>query len=102
MSRTTSTPIRRAYLHYGIQLSLSDLRNMVKQIQDGRGRLVRRQSAWVTIWDVGVVVPCGTLASALCLDPEPALVYPAVKSRTIRVVYDKKNKCIASVIPHDA
>jgi hypothetical protein len=87
---------RRAFEQFGLHLTNTDLGEIVRMIQAGDGILIEVRSKRLTVWEVQLPLPCN-LATALTLDPEPALVYPAVKTFILRVVYDKQRKTVVSV-----
>jgi hypothetical protein len=62
---------------YGIQATNEDIKKYVQMIQEGRGRIVMKQSLRVSVWDL------------------------FINEKTLRVAYDKNRKELITALPPD-
>lgn len=62
---------------YGLQATNEDIQKYVQMIQEGRGKMVMKQSLRVSVWDL------------------------SVNEKTIRVAYDKNRKELITALPPD-
>lgn len=69
---------RRFIERYGLEVNRKDLRFMINQIQNGKAKLIERQSHRVSKWRVKFA------------------------DRNVYVVYDKMRKSIVTALPADA
>ena len=82
----TAHALRRAYERYGLKLSTHHLANIIRAIQEGRARLVAQQSLRVFVFDVSINVRTAFVG------------WDGPDTTTMRVVYDKQRRTIATFL----
>jgi len=75
---------RRVLERYGVTLTRALVEDIIRQIRDGRGRFVEKQSVRLSVWDV-LLVQKGE--------------DDVVNERIARVVYDKTRGQLVTAIP---